>query len=299
VCGDPEGIGGLGAVPIIINGGSGSAGGWWAKHLQNKVKNNRADVIEFSGLSANNLPDAFREMRGLAAVTKASNYFYQANINPRADEHLTPSQWREAVDTLERNLGLTGQPRFVVEHEKRGRTHRHVVWSRIDQEQGIAISDSLTAPIHERVSRELEIKFDLERGKSVLTPDREFERPDRRPRNYETFRAGETGIDPEIVKAELRSLWQRADNGQSFKAALEASGDYTLARGDRRAFVVIDRAGDEHSLARRLGVKTAEMRAPGRHRSGQPAKRDGSQGADARAAAGKGDPARGRTHRPL
>ena len=34
-----------------------------------------------------------------------------------------------------------------------------------------------------------------------------------------------------------------------------------LARGDRRDFVVIDRAGDDHSLARRLGVKVAEVRA--------------------------------------
>lgn len=247
-------------MPIIINGGSGCAGGWWSKHLQNDVKNDRAQVVEFSGLSAETLPEAFREMQGLAAGTRCKNYFYQANINPRADEQLTPAQWREAVDTLEHNLGLTGQPRFVVEHEKNGRTHRHVVWARADAEREVVISDSLTAPIHERTSRALEIKFDLERGKSVLTPDRDFERPERRPRNYETFRAGETGIDPEIVKAELRSFWERADNGQSFKAALEASNQYVLARGDRRAFVVIDLAGDEHSLARRLGVKAAEVR---------------------------------------
>jgi hypothetical protein len=54
-------------------------------------------------------------------------------------------------------------------------------------------------------------------------------------------------------------LWQRADNGQSFKAALESQG-YVLARGDRRDFVVIDRGGDDHSLARRLGVKAAKLR---------------------------------------
>ena len=98
----------------------------------------------------------------LAQGTKCQNYFYQANINPRADEHLTPAQWREAVETLGRNLGLEGQPYFVIEHEKEGRTHRHVVWSRIDQEKQVAISDSLTARIHEQTSRQLEVKFDLE-----------------------------------------------------------------------------------------------------------------------------------------
>jgi hypothetical protein len=207
------------------------------------------------------MPDAFREMEAVARGTKCDNYFYQANINPREDERLTPAQWREAVDTLERNLGLTGQPRFVIEHEKEGRTHRHVVWSRIDPERMTAISDSLTAAIHERTSRELEIKFDLERGRSILVPDRETGRPDRRPKKHETFRSMESGIDPETVKADARQHWQSADNGQSFKAALEASGDYVLARGDRRDFVIIDRAGDDHSLARRLGVKAAEMRA--------------------------------------
>ncbi|MGE0565856.1 MAG: relaxase/mobilization nuclease domain-containing protein [Pseudolabrys sp.] len=247
-------------MAIIINGGSGCAGGWWAQHLENDEKNERVAVVEFQGLSADNLPDAFREMEGLAAGTRAKNYFYQANINPQPGEELTPAQWREAVDTLEQNLGLSGQPRFVVEHEKEGRTHRHVIWSRIDVENSVAISDSLTAPIHERTSRELEIKFDLQRGKSVLIPDREDERPERRPKKHETFRATETGIDPEQVKADLRQAKDRSDNGHSFRAALEASGDYVLARGDRRDFVVIDRAGDEHSLARRLGMKAAEVR---------------------------------------
>ena len=150
-------------MPININGGSRRAGGWWAKHLM-KATNERVEVVEIVGLNATTLPDAFREMYAVSRGTKCDNYFYQANINPRADEHLTPEQWQKAVDALERNLGLTGQPRFVVEHEKEGRTHRHVVWSRVDAEQMRAIPDSLTAAIHERTSRELEISFDLERG---------------------------------------------------------------------------------------------------------------------------------------
>lgn len=247
-------------MPIIINGGSRRAGGWWAAHLGNKEKNDRVEVVELVGLSAETMPEAFREMQAVARGTKCENYFYQANINPREDEQLTPAQWREAVDTLEKNLGLTGQPRFVVEHEKNGRVHRHVVWSRIDAKRMTAISDSLTAAIHERTSRELEIRFDLERGRSILVPDREFERPERRPKKHETIRALDSGIDPSTVKAEISALWRSADTAHSFKAALETSGNYVLARGDRRDFVVIDRAGDDHSLARRVGVKAAELR---------------------------------------
>ena len=190
-------------MPIIINGGSRSSGSWWSKHLGNEETNEQAQVIEYRDLSATTMRAAFYEMEALAAGTKCDNYFYQANINPRADEVLTPAQWREAVDTLERNLGLTGQPRFIVQHEKEGRVHQHVVWSRIDVENGVAISDSLTAQIHEQTSRELEIRFDLEHGKSVLVPDRDFDRPDRRLKKWETFRGDDTGLDPKAMKAEL------------------------------------------------------------------------------------------------
>jgi hypothetical protein len=246
-------------VPININGGSRRAGGWWAKHLENKATNERVEVVEIVGLNATTLPEAFREMHAVSRGTKCDNYFYQANINPRADEHLTPEQWQKAVDTLEKNLGLTGQPRFVIEHEKEGRTHQHVIWSRIDITQMRAIPDSLTAAIHERTSRELEISFDLERGKSILVADRDFDRPERRPKKHETIRALDSGIDPQTMKVEVSALWCSADNAHSFKAALEANG-YVLARGDRRDMVIIDQAGDVHSLGRRAGVKAAELR---------------------------------------
>jgi hypothetical protein len=68
------------------------------------------------------------------------------------------------------------------------------------------------------------------------------------------------GLDPKVIKAELGELWQASTTGQEFKQALEAHG-YILARGDRRDFVVIDKAGHDHSLARRLdGVSTAQLR---------------------------------------
>jgi hypothetical protein len=247
-------------VPIIINGGSRRDGDWWSKHLGNEEDNEQAQVIEYRGLTATSMRDAFYEMEALSAGTNCDNYFYQANINPRPDEVLTPQQWREAVDTLERNLGLTDCPRFVVRHEKDGRVHQHVVWSRIDAERGVAISDSLTARIHEQTSRELEIKFDLQRGTSILVPNRDFERPERGPKKWETFRGAKSGIDPKEMKAELEAIRQRCDSGASFRAALEESGAYVLARGDSRDYVIIDRVGDVHSLARRVGINTNPLR---------------------------------------
>lgn len=65
-----------------------------------------------------------------------------ASINTRADERLPPEQRMQAIDRLEKDLGLTGQPRAVVVHEKEGREHCHVVWSRIDLDKMRTISDS-------------------------------------------------------------------------------------------------------------------------------------------------------------
>ena len=205
-------------MPIIINGGSRRAGGWWAQHLENGEKNETVKLAEVVGLSGTTASELFREMYAMArgSESKAANYFYQANINPRDDEHLTPQQRHEAKETLLKNLGLEGQPHFVYEHEKKGRLHIHVVAFRIDLETQRAIPDSLTAVIHEQTSRELEIKFDLECGKSILVKDRDFERPDRRPKKYESFRSMDSGIDPETVKADARTAREHADNGSSF-----------------------------------------------------------------------------------
>lgn len=245
---------------MIINGGSRSNFRFFAKHLTRADENERVMVTEIRGLAADNVLDALREMDAVASGTRCKNHFYHANINPREGEELSPEQWEQAVDTLERNLGLEGHSRFVVQHEKNGRIHQHVVWSRIDPDTMTAVSDSFTARLHEQTSRELEAAFNLEPVESVLIRDRETER-ERGPKSWENFRGHDSGIDPREVKAEVTALWRESDNGAAFAAALEAHG-YILARGDRRDFVIVDRAGDEHSLTRRIdGAKAAEVRA--------------------------------------
>ena len=48
------------------------------------------------------------------------------------------------------------------------------------------------------------------------------------------------GIDGTEEREAIRSCYDRCDNGPSFAAAL-AEFDITLARGDRYAFVAVDR----------------------------------------------------------
>lgn len=247
---------------MIIKGGSRENGGFFAWHLMRRDENERVTVAEMRGLAARDVRAALREMEFIASGTACENYFYHASMNPDEGEELTPEQWEQATDALERRLGLEGQPRFVVEHEKEGRIHRHVIWGRIDPDTMTARSDSLNYQKHEEASREIEAAFGLAPVASVLVKasERGGPRPERRMKDWEGFRAAGTGIDPDEMKAEITGLKQQCDTGKAFAVALEDAG-YILARGDRRDFVIIDRAGDDHSLGRRAGIKAAELRA--------------------------------------
>ncbi len=240
---------------MVIKGNSRRAAGFWSKHLMNGEDNERVAVVEMKGVYADDVKEALREMRLLSAGTRAENPYYIVSMNPRQDESLTPEQWEIAVDKLEANLGLTDHARFQVEHEKEGRVHRHVVWSRVDVDSMTVVPTDNNYLIHANTSRELEQLFDHERTPVPPAPERD------RFKDWETFRAAESGIDPKEMKAEITALWQQSDSGRAFQAAIEEKG-YLLAKGDRRDFVLIDPEGDVHSLARRIdGAKAADIRA--------------------------------------
>src|SRR5579863_8562363 len=157
---------------MIINGGSRSNAQFFAKHLTNADENERVTLVEIRNLAALSIAEAFREMEAIAMGTQCTNYFYHANINPLSNETLTQQQWSRAIDVLEENLWLTGHARFIVEHEKKGRVHRHVVWLRIDVNRMRAVEMTDDYEKHQAIARQLEREFGLAQGKSVLGPQK-------------------------------------------------------------------------------------------------------------------------------
>ena len=82
------------------------------------------------------------------------------------------------------------------------------------------------------------------------------------------YRGDKTGIDPRDVTAEVTELFKQSQNGREFQAALEQHG-YQLTTGNR-GLLILDSAGKEHSLARRIdGVNTKELNAFMRTWTGQ------------------------------
>jgi len=223
--------------------------------------NERVEVLERQS-TAPSLADTFKEWQIIAEGTNGTRGLYHANIDPDARYSMTAEQWKTAVDTLERELGLDGQPRAVVLHEKNGRQHIHVVWQRTDIDTMTMISDSQNYRAHERASLALEKLFGHE-----IVPGVHEKRNDEQPTpvaeitHAEWQQAERTGVDPRMLKDEVTAIFKASDNAAAFQQALDEAG-FLVAKGDRRDFVLVDEMGEVHSLARQIrGVTAKDLRA--------------------------------------
>ena len=246
---------------MIVKGGSRGGPGQLARHLQRTDTNERVKVLELqSGLS--DLAATFRDWQTLSEGTRGVKGLYHVNIDPDARYAMTEAQWMRAVDVLEKELGLDGQPRAVVMHEKHGREHIHVVWARTDIETMTLWDDGYNYLKHERASLAMEMEFGHEHvpgkhAKRDREKQPEFPRAD--VTHAEWQQAERTGLSIEDRRAQLAALHSASDTGQAFAAALEQAG-YVLAKGDSANFIIIDEAGDTFNLGREIKMKAPALR---------------------------------------
>lgn len=248
---------------MIVKGASRGAPKRLAAHLRRTDTNGRVSILELQS-PHDSLKEAFRDWQFLAGGTRGSKGLYHANIDPHTSYPMTEKQWRRAADILEKELGLEGHPRAIVLHEKKGRQHIHVVWQRTNSETMTLASDSWNYRAHERASARMEEEFGHERvpGKHDKR-DRSLqpEFPQSKVNHAEWQQGERSGLDPVARKDAITDLYRHCDSGKAFHAALEKQG-YILARGDRRDFVIVDRAADVLSLGRQVqGVRAKELRA--------------------------------------
>lgn len=246
---------------VVIKGRARGGPAALATHLERRDTNEKVCVRELRGVTARDVRGALREMDCMGAGAISTRTLYHAAINTSPDERLTDAQKRHATERLAQELGFKGQPRIVVEHLKKDREHIHVVFLRIDTDRMVAIPDSHNYRKHEIVARDLEREFGHQHVQGAHVGREEGqERPNRTPGHDEMQQAERTGVSPQDAKRRITELWNRADSGKAFAAALETHG-WLLAKGDRRDFVLVDSAGETHSLARRIeGVNAAEVR---------------------------------------
>lgn len=241
---------------MILKASQRSGGRQLARHLMNMADNDHVDLHELRGFIADDLEGAFKEAYAISRGTRCRQFLFSVSLNPPENERVPMDAFEAAISEIETRIGLSGQPRAIVFHEKHGRRHAHAVWSRIDALHMKAIN----LPHFKLKLRDLSRTLYHEHGWTV--PRGLIDRQARDPLNFtlaEWQQARRTKRDPREIKETLRSCWETAPSRSAFEAALAEQG-YGLAQGDRRAHVAVDWRGGVHSLSRSIGVGVKEIK---------------------------------------
>jgi hypothetical protein len=248
---------------MILKGNQRGGGQQLAAHLQNSFDNERVEIADVRGSVARDLSGAFAEWAAEARGTKCKKFLYSLSLNPYQPQgRLTREQYLELLERTERSLKLIGQPRAVVFHEKRDkdgvlREHCHAVWSRINTEKMKAVQMSHDRLKLRTVAQEFCRDHGLELPDGMKPAQSKDSRVDRFNKRAAQENLGEkqqqerTGVTLAERRADIAAIWQNTSNGAAFVRALEDKG-YFLARGDARAYVVIDLYGEVHSLSKQV-----------------------------------------------
>lgn len=125
-------------MPLILVGNQRGGARDLANHLM-KDENDHVHVHDLRGFVASDLMGAFKETEMISRGTRCKQFLFSLSLNPPQDARVTVADFEKAIERIEDKLGLSGQPRAIVLHEKEGRRHAHAVWSRIDTSQMKAI----------------------------------------------------------------------------------------------------------------------------------------------------------------
>ena len=163
---------------MILKGNQRASGRELALHLLNVEDNEHAVVHELRGFMSDDLIEAFKETEAISLGTKCQQYLFSLSLNPPNSAKVSIAEFEKVIGEVERRMGLSGQPRAVVFHEKKGRRHAHCVWSRIDVEKMRAINLSHYKLRLRDISRELYLEHSWDMPAGLI------DARDRDPLNY-------------------------------------------------------------------------------------------------------------------
>ena len=205
-----------------------------------KPENEHIVIHEVRGFGSDDLAEAFTEAYAISRGTKCEKFLFSLSLNPPKNEQVATEAFERAIDQAEERLGLTGQPRAIVFHEKEGRRHAHAVWSRINADSMKAVHLSYTKTKLNTLARELYLEHGWEMPQGFVDPSLKD------PRSFtlaEWQQAKRIGKDPRAIKTAFQDAWAISDSRAAFARALEERG-YHLAQGNRRSYVAVDCDGE-------------------------------------------------------
>lgn len=243
---------------MILKASSRGGANSLANHLTSD-ENDNVTVHQIDGFMADNVEGALQEMYAISRGTQCKKFMFSLSLSPPKEADITSKDFDDAIAQAEKRLGLEGQAKVVVIHEKGldRPPHAHCVWSRIDTDKMKAIEMGLYKKELNSLAKDLFIQH------AWTMPNGFLGRDYADPRNFslkEWKQAERQGLNPKQVKASIQGAWQYSDNQQSFNAALTQSG-FFLARGDKKnVHLAVNWSGETYALRRTLGVKVKDIK---------------------------------------
>ena len=242
---------------MILKGAQRGGAKQLAHHLLKVEENEHVEIHEIRGFLSDDLHGALKEIYAVSQGTKCRQFLFSVSLNPPQTEIVPVDYFEKAIADIERDLGLKGQPRAIVFHEKEGRRHAHCVWSRINTEEMKAINLPYFKLKLRDISKQLYFQHGWKMPRGLL--DSAF----RNRTNFslaEWQQAKRIKEDPKVLKKLFQECWAVSDSRKAFSQVLEENGLY-LARGDRRGYVAVDYNGEVFSLSKWTDVKTKQLKS--------------------------------------
>lgn len=226
---------------MVIRGKTRGNGKQLASYLTRKGENEHVQIMDIRGTAfPDDIHKSLLEMSLTSELTRSDRGLFHAQLNPAYgdDKQMTREDWLRAADLVEQELGLVGQKRVIVMHDKKSRLHAHVVWERYDHDKGKMIPDSYTHYAMGRARKTIEKELNHTR-----TPERNLDRP--------------------TMKRELTELWRITKSGKEFREKAAELG-YTIAV-DRSThpYKVVNAKGTAFNIVKLIddkAVKTEHVR---------------------------------------
>lgn len=111
-----------------------------AAHLLRTDYNYHVEIHDLSGFVVDDLGGAFKEAYAVSRGTRCRQFLISLSLNPPEEENVPIAIFEDAISQIKKRMGLSGQPRAIVFHEKEDRRHAHCVWSCIKADDMKAIN---------------------------------------------------------------------------------------------------------------------------------------------------------------
>jgi hypothetical protein len=206
---------------MILKASQRGGGKQLALHLLKTEENEHMEVHEVKGFVSDDIVGAMKEAYAVSKGTKCKQFLFSVSLNPPPNEKVEVGVFEKALGRIEEETGLTGHPRVVVFHEKEGRRHAHVVWSRIDTDTMKAVNLSYFKLKLRDISRELYFDNDWQMPRGLMNSG------ERDPRKFtldEWQQAKRAGWNAGELKAAVQDCWAVSDSKAAFEQALKLRG---------------------------------------------------------------------------